>query len=206
MTSGASAMKWTGLWLLQIPVYLVTSYLIRTLITVGYLLLLRAGVSLPANLLLEHFLWVGLVGGFVAGLVGVLLFRAMLLLPVDLKPPTETAWVRPQAWTWVLPSYWLATGVIAWLGNRGHGSVLDVSPEVRGLGMFAAFFGSGCYLGSGDFHAIALGSCMSQTTFTHPWLGTLGYSAAAFFPLGRIARKAPAEDTASPDHEVQAAH
>ncbi len=193
MTSdGSNAMKWTGLWLLQIPVYLVTSYLIRTLMTIGYLSLIRIGADWPAHLLLEHFLWASLVGGFVAGLAGVLLFRAMLLLPIQLERSSSPAWTKPQAWTWVLPSCWLAFGMTAWLGSRGHGSVLEAS---HGSGLLATFFGSGCFPGSGDFHAIVLGSCMKQTTFTHPWLGTLGYSLSAFFPLGRFLWPASAQDS-----------
>jgi len=201
-----SAVKWTGLWLLQIPVYLVTSYLIRVLMTVGYLLLLRSGADLPRNLLLEHFLWVSLIGGFVAGLVGVLLFRAMLLLPIDAKPPVTTAWKRPQAWAWVLPSCWLVFGVITWFASREHHSVLGVYARVHEPDVLATFFGSGCYFGSGDFHAIALGTCMKQTTFTHPWLGTVGYSAAAFFPPGMVVGRSSTEGAKDPDHEIQATH
>ncbi|HTV14943.1 MAG TPA: hypothetical protein VME68_09520 [Acidobacteriaceae bacterium] len=195
--------KWVGKWILQIPIYLVTSYVIQVLIGSCYRLLVKAGADVPPNFLMEHFLWVALIGGFIAGVVGIVVFQAMLLLPIHFVSDYDSPWKRPQAWTWVLPSCWMVFGIIAWFGSRGHHSVLDVYGGVHGPSMLATFFGSGCSLGSDDFHAIVLGSCMKQTTFTHPWLGTLGFSAAAFFPLARFVRASPTEDARDSNHEVQ---
>jgi hypothetical protein len=182
VTDAVSTAKWTGKWLLQLPVYLVTSYLVRTLIGSSYHLLIIAGADLPTNFLLQHFLWVGLVGGFIAGLVGVLAFRAVLLLPLKLAPVAETPWKGPQAWTWFLPACWLLFGIMAWSANHTRHSVLATTAGPGTSGVIDAFFGSACSLTSGGNLSAMVLSCTSQLTFTHPWLGTLGYSVAAFVP------------------------
>ncbi len=182
MISGANAAKWTGKWLLQIPVYLVTSYVMRTLIGGGYRLLIRAGANLPPNLLLRHLLWVALAGGFLAGLLGMVLFRATLLLPLKLTPRSGSAWSRPQTWTWALPTFWLGFGMMAWLGHHAQHTILAESTSGGASGLLAAFFGSGCSIPAVNYGYAFLHDCMNQITFTHPWVGTVGYSAATFVP------------------------
>ena len=184
------ALKWAGVWLLQIPLYILTSYLVRTLIMIGYQWLIRAGADLPANLLLVHFLWVSLAGGLIAGLIGLQLLRAaLLILPDDKNSAVKAPWQRPQAWTWVLPTCWLIFGILAWLGGHASHSVLASSAGSSGSGILAAFFGGGCSLSG--MYITGIHQCMPQITFTHPWLGMLGYSAAAFVPTGRFARLKP---------------
>jgi len=176
------AAKWTGLWLLQIPLFLITSYLARTLIGLAYRLLIRAGANLPINLLLEHFLWVSFGGGLLAGLIGLQLLRVgLLILPGDNEPVTNIPWNRPQAWTWVLPTCWLIFGIIAWLGSHTSHSVLASSAGAGSMGLLSAFFGSGCSLSG--MYITAIQQCMPQLTFSHPWLGSVGYSAATLVPV-----------------------
>ncbi len=179
MSGLPSAVKWTGKWLLQIPIYLVTSYVMRTLIGSCYNLLIKGGANLPPKLLQQHFLWIGLVGGFLAGLMGVFAFRATLLLPLDVAPVSAPTWRRPQAWTWALPTLWLAFGMLAWSGDHTRHTVFSASSATTGSGIAAIFFGSGCSIPP---TASNYWNCISQFSFTHPWLGTLGYSAAAFVP------------------------
>jgi hypothetical protein len=212
MSKGLRRAKWLGIWLLQLPIYLLTSYLVRTLMGICYRLATKSGANIQANFLVQHFLWVGFVSGFIAGVIGLqLLLATLLLMPAQTSRGTDFAWKRPQAWTWVLPSCWLAFGMLNWLGNHAHRSVLAVGPSLRTSNAFAVFFGSGCYLSS---HSVPyLASCMTQITFTHPWLGTLGYSLAAFVPAGWLVRMrtkfAPPlaeEELAYNDQQAQAAH
>jgi hypothetical protein len=180
-------LKWLGLWLLQIPLYLVTSFLVRTLIGIAYKSLIRAGSNLPLNFLLEHFLWVGLAGGFIAGLIGLQLLRAaFLMLPGDNCSVIEIAWKQPQTWTWILPTCWLALGVSAWLGDHASHSVLASSTGFNSSGIWSVFFGSACSLSG--IYVSSIQQCMPQLTFSHPWLGSIGYSAAAFLPGGGSSR------------------
>ena len=154
-----------------------------------YGLLIRGSVNLPTNFLLQHFLWVGAIGGFVAGLIGLQLIRAaLLILPADKARVTVSPWKRPQVWTWVLPTGWLAFGMFTWAGNHLQRTALANSPGFRPADMIAAFFGAGCYMGTESFRGLVMGSCMTQITYTHPWLGTIGYSAAALVPPGYLAR------------------
>jgi hypothetical protein len=201
--AGGSA-KWVGVWLLQLPLYLLTSYVIRELIGNSYRLLIRAGATLPPNLLLQHFLWIGVVGGFFAGLIGLQLLRAtLLILPPHANAVTIAPWKRPQAWTWAIPSLWLAYGVFAWLGNHARYSVLSSLGTTR-PDAFAAFFGDGCHLAGSNVGISIIIYCMPQLTFTHPWLGSIGYSAAAFVPsdwFGQLRRRPPmTENLSSPEH------
>jgi hypothetical protein len=189
MKQQVSVAKWVGLWLLQIPLYLVTSYAMRMLIGSCYRILMRAGANVPPNFLLEHLLWVGFVGGFLAGLIGLLIFRAMMLLPLPSAPRSDPEWKRPQAWTWVLPTFWLAFGMMGWSGGHAHRSVLTTSTSGNGLSLLDAFFGSGCSIPPTIRGYTFLRDCMTQIEFTHPWLGTIGYSVAAFIPsdwFGRL--------------------
>lgn len=178
-----SAAKWIGKWLLQVPVYLVTSFVVRQLIGSCYQLLVKAGANMPPNFLLQHFLWVGFIAGFIGGVVGMVGFCAMLLLPVQFEPASARVWERPQAWTWVFGTLWLAFGVMSWLGNHAPHSVLMTSGAAV-PGIFDVFFGSGCLIPArySDYGFVL--DCMKQITFTHPWMGTLGYSGAAFVPVG----------------------
>jgi hypothetical protein len=184
VTATGDAAKWAGKWLLQIPVYLVTSNAVRELIGSCYRLLLRGGALLPPNYLFQHFLWFSFVSGVLAGLVGVLLVRAMLLLPLHMAQVADRAWQRPQAWTWILPTCWLLFGMTAWSGRQAFHSALATGTGPQNSGIIAAFFGSACdFTGHGEF-ATTIRNCTTQLEFAHPWLGTLGYSAAAFVPAG----------------------
>jgi hypothetical protein len=177
-----SAARWTGKWLLQVPLYLVTSYVIRTLMGSCWRLLIKAGASLPPNYLLEHFLAVGAVGGFLAGLAGILVLRAVLLLPQKPPAPIGPRWKSPQAWTWVLPLAFLLFGMSAWFGGHAHHSVLAAPAGPSSSDLFAAFFGRGCNLTLVGANQWVFQTCMNQLTFTHPFVGTAGYSIAAFVP------------------------
>jgi hypothetical protein len=197
-----NAVWWAGKWLLQIPIYLVTSYVIRSLIGGLYKFLIKGGANLPPNLLLWHMLWVSIIGGFLAGLIGLIVVRAMLLLPNRLAgPPLNPAWRRPQAWTWVLPTCWLILGVLVWLKEHSHHSALASTSDVNVSDVITAFFGSGCYLAGGDFSADSLRGCMTQLSYTHPWLGTLGYSAAVFVSTEQFRRPLGSQTTAQPAQE-----
>lgn len=188
MKNAGGAARWAGLWLLQLPLYLLTSYVIRELIRNSYRLLIRAGANLSPNFLLQHFLWVSLAGGFFAGLIGLqFLYTALLILPLHANPVTNVPWKRPQAWTWTIPSLWLAYGISAWFGNHARYSVLGSLGATR-LDVFAAFFGDGCHLAGSNVGISIIIYCMPQVTFTHPWLGAIGYSAAAFVPSNWMKR------------------
>lgn len=174
----ANTAKWTGKWILQVPVCIVTSYVIRMLIGTCYKLLLRGGANVPPNYLMHHFLWIGLISGGLAGLFGVLVVRAALLLPLHITGVTGHPWLRPQAWTWVLPTCWLLYGIKAYSQSHAFHSVLATRPQDTGL--LAAFFGSGCDLaGTGNLIEM-IRFCTYQLRFTEIWLEALGYSAAAF--------------------------
>jgi hypothetical protein len=210
-----STARWIGKWLLQIPVYLVTSYLIQTLIGSCYRLCIKAGASLAPNYLLEHFLIVGTVGGFLAGLVGIVVFRASLLLPQKVQVSTGPAWKKPQAWTWVLPTCWLMFGFLALAGNHAHHSVLMTSGGRTSSGLIGAFFGDACYFPLVTRSQWVLQTCATQLTYTHPFLGTLAYSAAAFVPANWLLRVQPPDasahesepsDIAEQDEHGQIAH
>lgn len=212
----ASAAKWFGKWLLQIPVYLVTSYLIRTLIGSCYRLLMKAGASLPSNFLLEHFLTVAVVAGFLAGLIGVVVFRAALLLPQKARAIPGPAWKKPQAWTWVLPTCWLLFGFVVWAAGHAHHSVLMTSEGITNSGLIGAFFGDGCYLPLVARSQWVFQTCMTQLTYTHPFVGSLAYSAAAFLPADWLIRiqqtdrsgleSEPSIDITKHDEQGQVAH
>lgn len=180
MKQRVDVLKWTGIWLFQIPIYLVTSYVIRSFIGGVYTLIVKAGANLPPNFLLWHMLWVSLLDGFLAGLIGLAVVRAMLLLRKRTAPAISAPWARPQAWTWVLPTCWLVVGVCEWLNGHVHHSVLSSSSSVTFSDVAVAFFGSGCELRGSDFSANSLQGCFTQMSYTHPWLGTIAYSAATF--------------------------
>jgi hypothetical protein len=184
MSSAASKAKWVGMLLLQVPVYLVTSYAMRSLLGGSYRLLVKAGANLQPNFLLQHFLFVGLIGGFLAGLLGLLTMRAMLLVRVRTRARAANvpAWKKPQAWTWVISTCWLALGIFAWIAANTHPSALATSSDLSFSGVISVFFGRGCDLSGQTFDRSVLQGCMTQLSYTHPWLGTIGYSAAAFVP------------------------
>ena len=182
MKKQVSAAKWMGMLLLQIPVYLVTSNLMRSLIGGCYRLLIKADANMPPQLLLQHFLLVSMLDGFLAGVLGVAVFRAIILLPIRIQIASGPGWKRPQAWIWAISTCWLAFGILIWVATNSHRSVLATS---RGIGFpdaIRVFFGTGCYLPAANLTQSVLGSCMTQLSYTHPWLGTIGYSAAAFIP------------------------
>jgi len=196
-----SVAKWIGKWLLQIPVYLVTANLMQTLIGSCYRLALRSGAQLPPNILLDHMLVVALAAGFLAGLVGLLVFRAMLLLPSRPQILIEPKWKRPQAWTWVLAGCWFVFGVMTWFRHHALHSVLATSGGANFSNLIAAFFGNGCYLARAFSDQEVLQTCMTQLTYTCPLVGSLGYSAAAFVPsdwLVRLRQKGETLNDADP--------
>jgi hypothetical protein len=204
---GINVAKWIGKWLLQIPVYVVTAYVMRLLIGTCYRLLTRLGGNLPPKFLLEHILLLGLICGFLAGLVGLLVFKAMLLLPLDIEPGPDSPWKRPQAWTWIFSTCWLAIGIISWPQTFAHHSVLSTSsgmagPVVSASDIIAAFFTQGCSVKTG-----ILTNCMTQIRYSYPWLGTLGYSAAPFVQSGWWKRLRGFQDPDKPpleqDHVAQ---
>lgn len=204
MSSGGTVAKWIVKWLLQIPVYLVTSYLIRTLIGSCYRLLVRAGASLPPNYLLEHFLVVGAVGGLLAGFAGLAVFRAAMLLPQKPLVSSGPSWKRPQVWTWVLPFCIFLFGVMSWVADHAHHSVLAGSGGVGTSTVFSVFFGSGCYLPNLRANQWVYWNCMQQLSFTHAFVGTLAYSASAMIPsdwLIRFCRLGPASNECDPTVE-----
>jgi hypothetical protein len=178
MKEQVSRAKWVGRLLLQVPIYVVTSYVMRELLGGCYRLLIKAHAQIPPNLLFQHFLVVSILGGLLAGLLGIFAIRVMLLLPARFQPANEPAWKRPQAWTWVISTCWLAFGIYIWLPtNRSvlaSSSALGISDAIR------VFFGKGCDLSV--LSRPVLGSCLTQISYAHPWLGTIGYSAAAFIP------------------------
>jgi|HubBroStandDraft_5_1064220.scaffolds.fasta_scaffold466691_1 hypothetical protein len=211
MSRASKAAKWTGKLLLQVPIYLVTSYLVRQLLGGCYGLLIKAGSVLPPNLLFQHFLIVSLLDGFLAGLLGLLVLRATFLLPFRMQGGNESALKKPQAWTWILFTGWLMLGILKWIAKNTHQSVLAASSGVTFSGVIQAFFGSGCQLLGTDIHQMIFSDCMNQLNFTHLWLGTIGYSAAALTPSGwvRLLRKQPqpvvVEDSNHENHQEQLA-
>jgi hypothetical protein len=172
----AVAAKWTGKLLLHLPVYLVTSYCVRYLIGGTFRLLIKAGANLPPQLLFRHFLILSFVGGWLAGVLGLVLLRAMFLLPIQLNIASATGWKNPKAWTRLLPTIVLATELVSWLGAQR--SVLASSGV--SFPHFSTFFGDGCDLRYGPTEV-----CLIQVGYTHAWVGTLGYSASPFLPQGR---------------------
>jgi hypothetical protein len=182
MSRASEAPKWTGMLLLQVPIYLVTSYLVRQLLGSIYRLLIKAGSVLPPNLLLQHFLIVSLLDGFLAGLLGLLVLRATFLLSFRIQGSNESALKKPQTWTWILFTGWFMLGILKWIARNTHQSVLTASSSVTFSGAIEAFFGSGCQLMGADIRQMVFSDCMNQLNFTHPWLGTIGYSAAALVP------------------------
>lgn len=199
MSGIPNAAKWTGKWLLQIPVYLVTAYIIQLLIGSCYRLLIRIGANLPPHLLVQHILLLGLVCGFLAGLVGLLVFKAVLLLPLEIKPGSDLPWKRPQAWTWVFSTCWLAIGIATWPRSFTHHSVLSTSSGITPMSVsdiVAVFFTEGCAVKTG-----IMNNCLTQLTYTYPWLGTLGYSAATFVSPNSLRRFRGSLDPETPPAE-----
>jgi hypothetical protein len=192
----SSTAKWIGMLLLQIPVYLVTSYVMRSLAGGSYNLLIKAGANLPPNLLLQHFLFVAIADGLLAGLLGVLTIRAMLLLPNRIRAVEGPAWKRPQVWTWTISTCWFAFGIFVWIAANAHPSVLVTSSGLRLSDFIAAFFGRGCDLSAPKIDLSVVQTCMNQISYTHLWLGTIGYSAAAFVPAGWSNRLKNSTDSA----------
>lgn len=186
MSRVSKAAKWAGKFLLQVPIYLVTSYLVRQLLGSTYHLLIKAGSVLPPNLLLQHFLIVSLLDGFLAGFLGLLVLRATFLLPFRTQGANESPLKNPQTWTWILFSGWFMLGILKLIAENTHQSVLAASSGVTFSGLIGAFFTSGCQLSGVDVHQIVFSDCMNQLNFTHPWLGTIGYSAAALIPSGWV--------------------
>jgi hypothetical protein len=174
MSSVASKAKWTGKLLLHLPGYMVLSYCCARLIGGAFTLLIKAGATLPPQLLLQHFLVVNFAAGLLAGILGIELFRAMVLLPFRPKMVSVTGWKNPKAWTWIIPTLVLAVEIASWV--RAQRSVL-ASSGVSFSSFFAVFFGDACNLQYGPSEA-----CLTQVSYTHAWLGTLGYSASAFLP------------------------
>lgn len=196
MKQQVSALKWIGKLLLHLPLYLVTSYVMRSLLEGTYRFLMKAEANRSPNLLLRHFLVVGLIDGFLAGLMGVAVVRAMLLLPTRLSVSNGPAWKRPQAWTWAVSTCWLVFGIWAMAGTGP--SVLSTPSDGWFFDMIAVFFGRGCEL---SIDSSVFQGCTTQLSFTLPWMGTVGYSAAAFIPAGWISRLHNSDDTAE-DHNA----
>jgi hypothetical protein len=169
--------EWTGKFLLHLLAYAVLSYTVRYMIGGSFRLLIKAGANLPPQLLFQHFLVVAFVGGLLAGVVGPALLRAMFLLRTNLDIASTAGWKDPKAWTWLVPTIALAIGVAGWIGSQA--SVLT-SSGINFSSFFATFFGNGCDLRYG-----LLGACLTQVSYTHAWVGTIGYSASAFIPLAR---------------------
>lgn len=179
------AEKWTGKLLLHLLAYAVLSYYIRYVIGGSFRLLIKAGANFPPQLLFQHFLIVAFTGGFLAGVVGLALLRAMFLLPTNLNFASTTGWRAPKAWTWLVPTIALAVGIDGWIGSQ---SSILTSSGVSFSSFFATFFGNGCDLRYG-----LLGACLTQVSYTHAWVGTIGYSASAFLPPLRHQVKRGAE-------------
>ena len=178
MSVTSDRLKWIGIWLLQLPAYMILSYVMRWIIGAFYNLCIRAGAQLPSGFLLQHLLRVGMIGGFLAGLVGYAVVSAMLFLPRR-RAVTGDPLSRPQAWTWVLPTCWMLLGVLEWVTGSAHPSVL-ASSGVSISNIVETFFGRACSLGGSTWDVNIISSCMQQITYSHFWLGTIGYSAAAF--------------------------
>ncbi|HEX5235699.1 MAG TPA: hypothetical protein VFW25_10260 [Silvibacterium sp.] len=183
MSSTASKAKWIGILLLHLPLYLVTSYVMRSLLGSGFRLLIKAGANLAPNLLLQHFLVVGLICGFLAGLMGIVTVRAMLLLPIGVPALNGPAWKRPQVWTWTISSCWFVFGIWAMAGARP--SVLAAPSGWWFSDVIKVIFGRGCDL---SIDLSVFQGCMTQLSFTLPWMGTIGYSAAVLIPAEWISR------------------
>jgi hypothetical protein len=179
------AAKWTGELLLQLLAFVVLSYVVRYMIGGSFKLLIKAGATLSPQLLIQHFLILSFVGGFLAGVVGLALLRAMFLLPTNLNIASPTGWKNPKAWTWLIPTLAIAVGVAGWIGSQS--SVLG-SSGISFSGFFARFFGNGCDLSSGFQVA-----CSTQIGYTYAWVGTIGYSVSAFLPPFRHQAKQTAE-------------
>jgi hypothetical protein len=131
---------------------------------------------------------VGAVGGFLAGIAGIIVLRMALLLPQKPLAPKGPPWKSPQAWTWVLPLAFLLFGMSAWIGGHPHHSVISTSSGLNNSDLIAAFFGRGCNLTLVGANQWVFQTCMNQLTFTHPFVGTVGYSIAAFVPSGWFLR------------------
>ena len=201
MSSAANKAKWIGMLLIHLLLYLVTSYVMRSLLGGGYRLLIKAGANLPSNLLLQHFLVVGLVDGFLAGLMGVATVRAMLLLPTRLPVSNGPSWKRPQAWTWTVPTCWFVFGIRAMAGARS--SVLATPSGWWFSDVISVLFGRGCDL---SIDSSVFQGCTTQLSFTLPWMGTIGYSAAAFIPAGwtsRLHNSVDSEEELEASNEAQ---
>jgi len=190
MKGQAGKAKWIGMLLLQIPLYMVTSYFMRRMVGIGYGLLVKAGANLSPNLLLRHFLLVSLFDGFLAGLAGVFLFRAMLLLPKRVQVTSKPVWQRPQAWTWVISTCWLAFGIFNWAASNSSPSVLGFAPSLGFSDVVTVFLVRGCDLLAASLNRSVMDRCETQILYTFPWLGTVGYSVAAFIPTGWTNRNA----------------
>ena len=188
MSGAANRAKWVGMLLLHIPLYLVTSYVMRQLVGSFYGVTVKAGANLPPNFLLQHFLLTGFIDGFLAGLVGVFVLRATLLLPSRVRAADGPAWKHPQAWTWIIATVWFLFGILKWIAANSNRSVLAPSSGPRLLDVISVFFGRGCDLSAAKLDRSVFDACLLQLSCTHPWLGTIGYSAAAFIPVEWINR------------------
>jgi hypothetical protein len=186
------AAKWAVKLLLQLLAFVVLSYIVRYMLGGSFKLLIKAGATLPPQLLIQHFLIVSFVGGWLAGVVGLALFRAMFLLPTNVNIASPTGWKNPKAWTWLIPTVALIVGIAGWIGSQ---STVLASSGVRFSSFFATFFGNGCDLWSGP-----QGACSAQIGYTYAWVGTIGYSASVFLP--QVRRRVEQEAELEQPHEL----
>lgn len=198
MTDSTRKALWVGKWLLQLPAYLVTNYLVRWVISFTYRKLDRSGAGFTASFFVRHPLDFSLIAGFLAGLLAVVVLHLVLLLP-KLPPPAKMAsWKKAQAWTWAIPVAWFLYGALQWWADQSTHSVLATGgSRTHFSDLITVFFGSACDLTQTPITGLALRGCMPQFGYTSPLLGCIAYAAAAFVPMNWLRKQSAAESTAS---------
>jgi hypothetical protein len=178
---------WVGKWLLQIPVYLVTNYLVRWVISFVFRKLHPAGGAFTASFFVRHPLDFSLIAGFLGGVLSILLLHLFLLLPGLPAPRPMPSWKKAQAWTWTVAAAWFLYGVGEWWIKVGHSVLATGGAKFSDL--FRVFFGDACNLTQTPITGAALQGCLPQFGYTSPLVGCLAFSLAAFVPMYWLTNK-----------------
>jgi len=155
----------SGRVLLHSLMFLFLMMILGNLSNIIFSLLIRMGAPFPPALLQKHFLW-----------------RSFILGVVAASPPFSfvlARWIEAadKKWVWIPYSFWMAVGLLFWVGHDRDTSVLADRPhyltQLAGL-----FFVQDCTL-SLPVNSVFLSPCFYQIVFSALWMGSLGYSLAA---------------------------
>ncbi len=177
-------LKWLGRLLLH-ALFFIAAYIIAVrLVGLGYVLLLRAGAQVPPDLLKSHILFQATIVGLFAGLCPIEFTLAGLgwLKTNETAERSTPLRERPQLWTWVPYTCWMAYGMAAWLYQHRQHSVLEIRGKSDFSRVLDIFFLQPCDLARLSAFT-NIDACLNQLNYTTAWIGSLTYSAAALLVL-----------------------